>query len=139
MKERTLVNLEQAVAVLRFVSGASVLLNALGFTGLLLRADSHTQVFYQLFGTLFSIALFTLTFEPHFADYWDIEATLFFCLSLLIWGEVGLTIGNGRLLFILVIAIPIVTVLLPWRWHFQLGICSLCGTRKLDTPGLGET
>jgi PAS domain S-box-containing protein len=126
MKERTLANLEQAAVVLRLASGASVLLNAFGFTGLLLRADSHTQVFYQLLGTLLSIALFTLTFEPHFADYWDIEATLFFCFSLLIWGEIGLTIDNGRLLFVLVVALPILTVLLPWHWQFQLGICSLC-------------
>jgi hypothetical protein len=70
MKERTLANLEQAAVVLRLASGASVLLNALGFTGLLLRAaDSHTLAFYQLLGTLLSIALFTLTFEPHFEDY----------------------------------------------------------------------
>jgi PAS domain S-box-containing protein len=127
MKERTLANLEQAAVVLRLASGASVLLNVFGFTGLLLRAaDSHTLAFYQLLGTLLSIALFTLTFEPHFADYWDIEATLFFCFSLLIWGEIGLTIDNGRLLFVLVVALPILTVLLPWHWQFQLGICSLC-------------
>ena len=114
MKERTLANLEQAAVVLRLASGASVLLNALGFTGLLLRAaDSHTLAFYQLLGTLVSIALFTLTFEPHFEDYWDIEEPLLFFFSFLLCGSSVLQIFITRFLFILVVSLSFAIFHLP--------------------------
>jgi PAS domain S-box-containing protein len=118
----------QAAMVLRSTTGAVAVLAALVLAAFWLRPSSLGQGFlpYQTSGTLLSLIVFTLTFEPHFADYWHIEASLFFSTALLISGAMTFAIENPVPLMALIVAIPILTVLLPWNWHFQLGISLLC-------------
>jgi PAS domain S-box-containing protein len=118
----------QAAVVLRSTTGTAAILAVLVFAPFLLRGSSPGQIFlpYQTFGTLLSLIVFMLTFEPHFADYWPIEAALFFSVALLISGAMAFAIENPVPLMVLIVAIPMLTVLLPWNWHFQLGISLLC-------------
>jgi PAS domain S-box-containing protein len=81
---------------------------------------------YQVFGVLLSLMVLMLTFESHFTDYWHIEGTLFFLASLLIWGGITFVTENPIPVMVLAVAAPIVTVMLPWNWHLQLVISSLC-------------
>jgi len=127
MKEATSPNLKQVTLVLRFTTGLLALLSALAVTSPLLRA-AHTETFlaYQFCGVLLSVIVFTLTFERHFPKYWHIEAALFFGFSLLISDAIGLVINNPIPLRAFIVVVPIATVLLPWNWQLQLGICGLC-------------
>jgi PAS domain S-box-containing protein len=117
----------QAAMVLRSSTGASAVLAAFALAALLF-SSSQKQMFlsYQISGVLFSLIAFTLTFEPHFSDYWHIEAALFFSAALLISAGMAFAIENPIPLMAFIVAIPMVTVLLPWSWHFQLGIGLLC-------------
>jgi PAS domain S-box-containing protein len=127
MKEATSRNLTQVTLVLRFTTGLLALLSALVLTTPWLQT-MHGEAFlaYQFMGALLSIVAFSLTFEQHFPEYWPIEAALFFGCSLLIWSGVGFVVDNPMPLRVLVVVVPIVTVLLPWDWQLQLGICGLC-------------
>jgi PAS domain S-box-containing protein len=117
----------QAEMVLRSTSGTLAVIAALALA-VMHFGSSQGQIFlsYQVSGVLLSLIGFTLTFEPHFPEYWHIEATLFFSLALLISGGMALAIESLVPLMALIVAIPMVTVLLPWNWQFQLGIGSLC-------------
>jgi len=126
MKELPNAAAQQAATVLRSIAGASALFVAFTLTVLLFRAPTEIFFSYQIAGVLLSLTAFTLTFESHFYEYWHLEAVLFFCASLSIWGGIALALQNPLPLTALLIATPIITVLLPWHWHFQLGISLLC-------------
>ncbi|MBV8053855.1 MAG: PAS domain S-box protein, partial [Deltaproteobacteria bacterium] len=138
MKEATSRNLIQVTLVLRLTTGLVALLSALVLTIPWLRT-THGEAFlaYQFLGALLSLVAFSLTFEPHFPEYWQIEAALFFGCSLLIWSGVGFVVDNPIPLRVIVIAVPIVTVLLPWVWRLQLGICGLCVGAALLATKIG--
>src|SRR5229473_3906511 len=140
MKEATSPNLKQVTLVLRFTTGLLALLSAFAFTSPLLRA-AHAETFltYQFCGVLLSLIAFTLTFERHFPEYWHIEAALFFCLSLMISDAIGLVINSPIPLKAFIVAVPIATVLLPWDWRLQLGICGLCVGSALLAGRVGPT
>jgi PAS domain S-box-containing protein len=127
MKHAPSPELRQATVVIRFTAGILALLTGLAFAAPLSRtAGNEIFLAYQCGGVLLSALIFVLTFERHFSEYWHIEAALFFGLSLLIWSGVGLVINNPIPLSVLIVAVPIASVLLPWDWQFQLGICGLC-------------
>src|SRR5215831_447467 len=136
MKEATSCNLTQVTLVLRLTTGLLALLSALVLTTPWLRT-AHGKAFlaYQCLDALLSIIAFSLTFEQHFPEYWQIEAALFFGCSLLIWGGVGFAVDNPIPLRVFVVTLPIVTVLLPWDW--QLGICGLCVSAALLATRIG--
>lgn len=143
MKDAPSPDLRQATVVIRFTAGILALLTALAFAAPFSRtAGTETFLAYQWCGVLLSVFIFILTFERHFSEYWHIEAALFFGLSLLIWSGVGLVSNNPIPLSALIVAVPIATVLLPWDWQFQLGICGLCmgaaAARRLGTPTLPD-
>jgi PAS domain S-box-containing protein len=115
---------KQAATVLRSTAGISAVLVAVVLSVLL--PHSETLLYYQAFGVLLSLITFTLTFEPHFADCWHIEAALFFSASLFLWGGIAFEVHDPFPLIIFIVAIPAVTVLLPWEWQFQLGLSLLC-------------
>ena len=127
MKQTEFSHHHQAAAVLRSCAGLSALAAVLGWTGLLPSPLGGQLIFpYQIFGALLSLTMLTLTFEPHFPDYWHLAAVLFFSASLVTWTGLGLAINSLIPIIVLIVVIPIVTVLLPWDWQFQLAVCSLC-------------
>lgn len=138
MKEATSRNLTQVTLVLRLMTGLLALLSALVLTTPWLQT-AHSEAFlaYQFLGALLSIIAFSLTFEQHFPEYWHIEAALFFGCSLLIWGGIGVVIDNPIPIRVFVVVVPIVTVLLPWNWQLQLGICGLCVGAALLATRIG--
>jgi PAS domain-containing protein len=141
MKSAAPPNLTQVTWVLRLSTGLLALLSTLALSTARLRsAHGQALLAYQSLGVLLSVSGFILTFEQHFHRYWQIEAVLFFYLSLLIWSRMGLVIDNPILLTAFIVGVPIVTVLLPWDWQLQLGICALCvGSALLATrlsPGV---
>ena len=144
MKDAPSPDLRQATVVIRFAAGILALLTALTFDAPFSRtAGTETFLAYQCGGVLLSVFIFVLTFEKHFSEYWHIEAALFFGLSLLIWSGVGLLTNSPIPLSVLLVAVPIASVLLPWDWQFQLGICGLCIgaavlARSLETPPMQD-
>lgn len=127
MKQTELSHHHQAASILRSCAGLSALAIVLGWTGVLSSASGEATIIpYQIFGALLSLTMLTLTFEPHFADYWHLAAALFFSASLVTWTGLGLAINSLVPIVALIVVIPIVTVLLPWDWQFQLAVCSLC-------------
>ena len=118
---------QQAAAVIRSCAGAAVLLTMLSWAGLWSGLPGRgTLGSCDMVATLLSLGVFTLTFEPHFSDYWQIAAVFFFSASIVVWAVIGLQLNSPTPLIVLVILVPLITVLLPWGWQFQLGICSLC-------------
>jgi PAS domain S-box-containing protein len=127
MKSAAPLNLTQVTWVLRFSAGLLALLSTLALSTAWMRsAHGQALLAYQSLGVLISVSGFILTFEEHFHQYWQIEAALFFYLSLLIWSGMGLVLDNPIPLTAFIVGLPIVTVLLPWDWQFQLGMCALC-------------
>src|SRR6185437_11677507 len=115
---------KQAATVLRSTARVSAVLVAVVLSHFL--SQSETLLYYQAFGVLLSLITFMLTFEPHFAGCWHIEAALFFSISLFLWGGIAFEVHDPFPLIIFIVAIPAVTVLLPWEWQFQLGLSLLC-------------
>ena len=127
MKSAAPLNLTQVTWVVRLSAGLLALLSTLALsTAWLQSAHGQALLAYQSLGMLISVSGFILTFEQHFHQYWHIEAALFFYLSLLIGSGMGLVLDNPIPLTAFIVGVPIVTVLLPWDWQFQLGICALC-------------
>lgn len=130
-------NLTQVTAVIRFTTAALTLVIALALAAPLSRGHSEFLA-YQCFGGLLSALAFVLTYEGHFSDYWQFEAAVFFGGSILVWSGLGVATNDPRPLEVITVVVPIVTVLLPWDWQFQAGICGLCTGSAILAGKLGQ-
>jgi PAS domain S-box-containing protein len=131
-------NVRQVTAVIRFTTAALTLIAALAVAAPLGRGHAERFAAYLCFGGTLSALAFILTYEGHFSDYWQFEAAVFFGGSILVWSGLGIATNDPMPLEAFIIVVPIVTVLLPWDWQFQAGICGLCIGSAIIAPKLGQ-
>jgi PAS domain S-box-containing protein len=139
MKQVASSDMRPVTIILRFTAATLAVISALVlFVPFSLTVSKGALSLYQFVGIALSALVFTLTFEGHFADYWEIEAAAFFGASLVIWSGIAIAINSALPAAILIIGVPVATLLLPWNWQFELGVCALCIGAAVVVPKLAH-